>query len=174
MTLQTLLRTRRSIRVYEDKPIEPEKLEQILEAGLLAASGRGKRPCRFVLVTDREMLSALSKSRVGSAEMLTGANAAIVVVADAELSDTWVEDSSIAMANMMLMATELGIGSCWIQGRGRGAESGESTEEYVRRLLNFAAPYRLEAILSLGYPGEHKEPREVTDEMREKIRRERF
>jgi nitroreductase len=86
--------------------------------------------------------------------MLAGADAAIIVVANENLSDVWVEDSSIVMANMHLMASALGIGSCWIQGRLREAIDGETTEDFMRRLLQFPSECRLEAILSLGMPDE--------------------
>ena len=58
------------------------------------------------------------------------------------------------MANMHLMASALGVGSCWIQGRGREAIDGETTEDFLRRILQFPAECRLEAILALGMPDE--------------------
>ena len=58
------------------------------------------------------------------------------------------------MANMHLMAAALGVGSFWIQGRGRDDIDGETTEDYLRRILQFPAECRLEAILALGMPDE--------------------
>ena len=69
-----------------------------------------------------------------------GADAAIVVVADPTLADTWVEDCSIVMANMHLEAAASGVGSCWIQGRLRQAADGRSTHEFVANLLKVPAP----------------------------------
>jgi nitroreductase len=86
--------------------------------------------------------------------MLVGADAAIVVLGDETKSDVWVEDCSIVMANMHLMASALGVGSCWIQGRNRDAIDGETTEEFLRPILRFPDNYRLEAILALGMPEE--------------------
>ena len=77
-----------------------------------------------------------------------------LLVADESRSDVWVEDSAIVMANMHLMASAIGVGSCWIQGRLREAIDGESTEDYLRCLLQFPSECRLEAILSLGIPDE--------------------
>ena len=82
--------------------------------------------------------------------MLAGAGAAVVVVADEERTDVWIEDCSIVMANMHLMADSLGVGSCWIQGRLREASDGRTTEEYLRQLLGIPENYRLEAMLSLS------------------------
>ena len=83
----------------------------------------------------------------------------VVVLGDEELSDVWTEDCSIAMASMHLMASSLGVGSCWIQGRLREALIPDTTaEDYVRGILKFPSTLRLEAILSLGIPAEVPEP----------------
>ena len=65
------------------------------------------------------------------------------------------------MTNMQLMASALGVGSCWIQGRGREAIDGETTEDFLRRILQFPSECRLEAILSLGMPDEDLPARTV-------------
>lgn len=124
-----------------------------------------------------DTLAKLSECRVGSAKMLAGAGAAIVVVGNAEKTDTWIEDCSIAMANMHLMADSLGLGSCWIQGRMRQASDGRTTEEYVREILCFPENYKMEAILSLGTIEKHPEGHslDVLDKLlTEKIHKERF
>lgn len=146
---------RRSIRSYTGEAIPMEKLNMIIMAGLSSASGSAIRPWELIVVRDRQKLIDMSGCRLrGSSRMLAGADAAIIVVADETLSDVWVEDSSIVMANMHLMASALGIGSCWIQGRLREAIDGETTEDFMRRLLQFPSECRLEAILSLGMPDE--------------------
>ena len=106
--------------------------------------------------------------------MLEGADCAIVVVADAQKTDVWTEDASIAMANMHLMAHSLGVGSCWIQGRLREAPDGRTTEDYLRSILEFPENYRLEAVLSLGMPAEQKEPYQTEALHVEKIHKEHF
>lgn len=128
MDLLNLLLSRRSIRRYTESPIPQRALETILAAGLLSPSSRGRRPWEFVVVQNPKTLEALSHCRQGSAAMLAGAKAAILVFADPEKTDVWTEDCAIAMSNMHLMAHHLGLGSCWIQGRLRQAEDGTSTE----------------------------------------------
>lgn len=172
--LLKIMQNRHSVRVYTGEVIADEKLTAVLQAGLLSASGRGLRPWELIVVRDKEMLKRMSACRDGAAKMLAGADAAIVVVANAELADTWIEDSSIVMANMHLMADCLGLGSCWIQGRMRKTKDGEDTEAYLRGCLGFPEPYRLEAILSLGVPQNHKAKQELADLPLEKIHYERF
>lgn len=152
---------RRSVRAYTEDAVTDEQLRQILSAGLLGASGRALYPAEAIVIRDRDLLCKLASSRAAGAKMLEQAACAIVVIADAEKSDTWVEDASIMLTGMQLMADAIGLGSCWIQGRGRQAADGRATEEYVRELVPFPANYRLAAILSVGVPAQHPGARSV-------------
>lgn len=163
MELLELLQNRRSIRKYKSEDIAQDRLEKILQAGLLAPSGRAIYPTRFILVQNRDMLDKLSHCKGGSAPMLKGAGAAIVVAGDTAKSDTWVEDCSIAMTLMQLEATEQGIGSCWVQCRGRTTEDGASTEGYIRALFGIPESFGVLAILSLGVPAETPGARSLPD-----------
>lgn len=174
MDLLEVMRKRRSVRTYTGEPVSEEKLEKILMAGLLSASGRAIRPWEFIVVRDKETLKKLSAARAMGAKMLEDADCAIVVLGDEEKTDVWTEDCSIAMANMHLMADSLGVGSCWIQGRLREASDGRTTEAYVRELLDYPENYRLEAILSLGMPDKHPEARNLEELPMEKIHQEKF
>ena len=109
-----LLLTRRSVRRYTGEPIPPEALRAVLTAGLLSPSSRSRRPWELVVVQDRATLEALSHCRQGSANMLAGAGAAILVFARPSVSDVWTEDCAIVLSNLHLAAHSLGLGSCWI------------------------------------------------------------
>lgn len=175
MSLLEILQKRRSVRRYTEHSLDPELLKQIIAAGLLSASSRSLRPWELIVVQDKAMLERLADCRAGgAAKMLAGAQAAIVVIADSDRADTWIEDASIVMANMHLMADSLGVGSCWIQGRLRQAPTGESTESYVQRLLGFPGGYQLEAILSLGLPDGHPPRVELSELAWDKVHQERF
>lgn len=179
MDLLELMRKRRSIRTYTEEKIPDEKIDLILKAGLLSASGRGIRPWEFIVVRDKDTLKAMTSCRTGAAAMLEGADCAIVVIGDASKTDVWVEDCSIAMANMHLMADSLGIGSCWIQGRLREAATeekadNETTESYLKKLLGFPSQYCLEAILSLGMPAVQPEARKLEELPMDKVHWEKF
>lgn len=174
MDLLDIMKARRSVRKYAGREVTNDQLEKIVEAGLLSASGRGYRPWEFVVVKDKEMLSKLSECREGAAKMLEGAGAAIVVLGNPEKSDTWIEDCSIVMSNMHLMADAMGLGSCWIQGRMRKSPDARMTDEYVRELLGYPEHLKLEAILSIGAIDEHPTGREVDEAMRTKVHWEKF
>lgn len=156
--LLEIMQKRRSIRRYSETNITEDKIERILQAGLLSPSSRSIRPWEFIVVRNKGMLKYLAGCRTGNhAGMLAGADCAIVVVADAEKSDTWIEDCAITMTYMQLMASSLEVGSCWIQGRLRNADD-LTTEDYLRKKLHFPDTYRLAAILSLGIPAAAPKP----------------
>ena len=161
MDILEIMRSRRSVRRYTDEKISDESLKKILSGALLAPSGHSKYPCEFIVVKNRELLEKMSHCRKGVAKMLEGAAAAVVVIADKNKSDTFVEDSCVAMMNMELVATSLGIGNCWIQIRNREAEDDSASEEYLRGLLNFPENFACQAILSLGYPAKPPRVREL-------------
>jgi nitroreductase len=91
-----ILRKRRSIRKYEDRPIATELVEQLKEAALRAPTGNNKREWRFVFVTDREVLGQLAHAKPHWGEFLAAAPLGVVVAADETASDVWIEDCSIA------------------------------------------------------------------------------
>ena len=149
MELLKIMAERRSVRKYTGEHIPDDKLTTVLQAGMLSASSKGLRPWEFIIVRDRDMLERMSGFRVGAADMLKDADAAIVVIGGHENADMWIEDCAIAMANMHLMADSLGIGSCWIQGRGRESAVGGKVELAGKVIIFYLALPILSAILEL-------------------------
>ncbi len=164
-----LYKTRRSIRKFQDKAIEQEKVEEILKGALTAPSSKGKRPWELIAVTDKEILRKLGETRGASSRLIAGAAFGIAVIADSLITDVWTEDASIIAVMIQLSAHSLGLGSCWVQIRERFTPSQESAESYVKGILNIPEKYRVECILALGYPGEEKEPHEEEKLPYEKI-----
>ena len=146
-----LILKRRSVRQYLKKEVEETVLKDILSAGLLAPTGMNKKTCRFYVIKKKEILEALSTVKPAGAAMLKEAPVAIAVVVDEERTDTWVEDSSIALSFMQLEAADKNLGSCWVQIRLRTNE-GKSSESEVQKLLNLSDKDRVVGILALGYP----------------------
>ena len=158
----TILR-RRSIRKYTGEDIPEETLRRILQAGLLAPTSRNLKPWEFYVVKDRETLRKLSEAKSAGGGMLAECSAAVAVFGDSEKADTWVEDCSIAMSFMMLMAEEQGVGSCWVQMHFRTDASGKPAEENVREILAVPARFRIAGILAMGIPAEEVKARALTD-----------
>lgn len=151
-----LIRSRRSIRRFKDQPVAPEKIDLLLEAALRAPSSRGSNPWEFVVVDDRLILEALAGCKPHGARFLGQAPLGVVVCADPAKSDVWIEDCSIAITYIQLMATALHLGSCWIQVRRRQHESGGPAQDDIARHLNLPAGLEVEALVAIGYPDENK------------------
>lgn len=148
---------RRSIRSYTPKEIEEDKLNKILKAALVSPTGKNLKPFELVVIKDKEMLVKLSESKDSGSNMLKEANMAIVVLGNPEISDLWSDDSSIVSFAIQLKAFDLGIGSCWVNLKGRESKYGISSEEYVKNILNIPKKMRISCIISLGYPNEVKD-----------------
>lgn len=143
MELFAALRKRRSIRQYRATKIPRRALEKIVDAGRFAATARGVQPWEFVVVTQEQVLRELADI-TDHGKFLAGAAACIAVFS----MDTkyYLEDGSAATQNILLAATGLGIGSCWIAGDKKpyGARIGE--------LLGVPASHKLVSLVALGYP----------------------
>jgi nitroreductase len=169
-----LLRARRSIRKYTDGPIEPEKIEILKEAVLRSPSSRNFDPWEFIFVEDRKLLKKLALSKKHGSSFLEHAALGIVVCADGEKSDVWIEDCSIASILALMVAQSLGLGSCWIQIRKRMHSDQITSEDYIRNLLGIPDHVKVESIIAIGYPAETREPLPRGQLKDDKIRFNRF
>jgi nitroreductase len=154
-----ILRARRSIRQYEDKAIDSSSLEIMKEALLRCPSSRGLNSWTFIFVDDQALLHRLSQARDRGAQFLKDAALGIVICGDENRSDVWVEDCSIAATVVQLVATSLGLGTCWIQIRNRICSAEKSAEESVREILSIPETLKVECMISIGYPAEVKPPK---------------
>lgn len=164
-----LLRTRRSIRQFEQRAIPPEMVEQLVEAILRSPSSRGRNPWRIILVDERQMLENLSQCKTTGAQFLAGAALGIVVLGDEPVTDVWVEDCSIASAVAHFAAHSMGLGSCWIQVRNRLQTDGSPAEEYVKAALDVPEQFRVETIIAVGWPSASPPAHASTTLQRDKV-----
>jgi nitroreductase len=168
MTFTDLILKRRSTRKFTDEPVTKEEIDQILHAALLAPTSMNRKPCNFMVVERKETLEMLSQAKDHGADLIKGADKAIVVIADTLVADTWIEDSSIAMTYMHLMATELDLGSCWVQIHLRSRD-GKDSEELVRDILKIDDHYRIVGIMALGHSEDIPKPHTLDDIDKNKI-----
>lgn len=103
---------RKSVRQYTSRPVEPEKIDLLLRAGMAAPSGSDKRPWSFVVVQDRARLDSMAV-RLPYAKMLTKAPMAIVVCGDTLRSALWEQDCCAVTENILLAAESMGLGAVW-------------------------------------------------------------
>ena len=137
------IRKRRSVRKYTGDPIPREDLESIVDAGRLAATGYNRQPWDFIVVTDRAIIDKL-KVVAGWMEQA----GAIIALALDPSSRFWLEDGSAAVENMLIAATALGYGSCWLEGNTL------PREEEFKELLAVPEEKRLLTLVPIGVPVE--------------------
>lgn len=176
--LEELLHLRRSVRDYNDRYINNQIVDQILEAGRLAASGNNKQPWLFGAITDKEMIEQISDCAYGQKFIKS---APLVIVLSTDTSDTRQDldllkakypsmsskidaidqqllekmyakehQTKIAGAQMILQALENGIGSCWVS---------YFNAECLGKILGLPENYTPTEIIVMGYPKEDIAPR---------------
>ena len=105
---------RRSIRKFKNERVSEENIKSLVDAALLAPSGKNAKPCEFFVVQDKVKIEKLAACKDGPTEALKTAPLAIVVAANPEKSDVWAVDAAIAATHILLEVEALGLGCCWI------------------------------------------------------------
>ncbi len=160
-----VIRKRRSIRAYRPNPIPDELLSIVLEAARLAPSARNDQPWHFIVVKDKSIREAMVEACRGQSFV---AEAPVIIVGCADLRvarshiggfmDSYPVDLAIAFDHLMLVAAELGLGTCWI---------GAFNENKVKEILRLPKCVRPVGITPLGFPAESPQmpPRRSLDEV---------
>lgn len=153
---------RTSIRKYQDKPVEDEKLELILRAAMAAPSAKNQQPWEFYVVTDREKIVELSKTSPYAA--FTDKAGAMIVPCyrtDCKIPEYAQIDLSIATENILLEVDSLGLGACWI-----GICPQEERMTAVEKVLDIPENLRAFSIVAIGYPAEERIQQDRYDKSR--------
>lgn len=153
-----VLKERRSIRKYQERVVEEDKIRTILAAGRMAPSGKNKKPWEFILVDDRDTLQKLAGAKAKGGLFLSNTPAAIVIIGREDISDTWIEDCSIASTFMQLEIHNQDLGSCWVQMKGRFTAEDTDAEDRVREILGLSHEKRVLSVIAMGYPAEEMPP----------------
>jgi nitroreductase len=161
LTIDNLF-ARRSIRAFTPEPLVTTQVEMLLKAAMAAPSAGNRKPWHFVAVTDAGVRDALAQAHPHAA-MVAQAPLALVPCGDPSLSiaglpDYWVQDLAAATENVLLAATGLGLGSVWC-----GVHPVPERVEGVRRVLGIPGHVTPFALIAVGHPAEHKEPRTQYD-----------
>jgi len=163
MDLMECIESRRSVRSYEDRDVEPNVLEQVLDAGRRAPSANNRQEWKFVVVRDAKLRERLSEAAHGQSFV---AEAPVVIAACATETGhimpcghpSYLVDVAIAIDHMALAARALGLGTCWI---------GAFDQQKVRDVLGIPATVQVIELLPVGYPTSWPSPtpRKALDEV---------
>ncbi len=155
-TFETIQK-RRSIRKYRNQPVEKEKIIQVLEAARCGPSASNTQPCHVIVITEPSIRESLRK--IYNRDWFVMAPVNIVMCVNSKITwhskdgeEYWKVDAAIAMQNLVLTATELGLGTCWIAAFEKGGE------KEIRKILNIPKEMRIVAMTPLGYADETIEP----------------
>jgi nitroreductase len=154
---------RTSIRAYEDRPVEKDKILEIIKAGMQAPSAGNQQPWEFYVVTDAEKIKALSGASP-YAGCAAGAKVVIVPVYRKQglvFSEFVQMDLSIAQENMWLRTDELGLGGVWL-----AIAPIKERMDNVRRILDLPDSLEAFSLFPVGYPAEEKTQEDRYDESR--------
>ncbi len=163
-----MLQKRRSCRRFEPRAVERAKIDAILRAALTAPSSKNTRSTRFAVVEDRATLEKISAMRTNGSAFLKDAPMAVAVMADASLTDLWVDNCAISATTLQYAAASEGLGSCWVHVHNRphndhNPEDG-TAEEYLHTFLPVPHNFRILCIVALGYPADAPRPRPEHDD----------
>lgn len=151
MKFGDVIKNRRSIRKYKPDEVPEEYITEIINSARIAPSGSNKQPWAFIVVNKKEIIQKL-----GLPKWATKAPVIIVCCVDPLEGRWYIIDGSIAFEHIILSATNLGLGTCWI---GRFYENLGETDERIKKILNIPYRMRVLAVTPLGYPAE--EPSET-------------
>ncbi|MHB1131472.1 MAG: nitroreductase family protein [Chloroflexota bacterium] len=152
MVLEAILK-RRSHRDYSDEPVSEEQVTTLLQAAMAAPSANDQRPWQFLVVRDPELRRALARTHPYSG-MAERAPVVFVVCGEEARSPHWMVDCSAATENLLLQATAMGLGGCWVACFPR-----QEREAYVRNLLGIPEEVRVLCMVPLGNPAAPRTPR---------------
>ena len=158
-TLEAIFK-RRSIRKFINKSISPEDISTLLKAAMMAPTARNCQEWEFVVIKKRETLEKIMQVHP-HAQMLSTADCAILVCADTTreyMAGYWTADCGAATQNILLAATELGIGSVWL-----GVYPNEERMKAISEVVQLPSHVLPLNVIALGYPDESKEEVERFD-----------
>jgi len=144
---------RRSIRKFEDRPVEKDKIDKLLRAAMQAPSAANQQPWEFIVVEDKEALNKLSLMSPYS-KPVASSGVTIVLLAnsnDFKVPTAWQQDLGAAAQNILLEATDLGLGSVWL-----GVSVADENVAYIRNLYHLPENAKPFALVAVGYPDGQK------------------
>ena len=153
-----LVQVRRSHRKFTTEEVDADDLKLILRAALMAPTSKSQRAWQFVVVDDKADLEKLADAKSMGSSFLKHVPVAIAVLGEPLQNDCWVEDGAIAAISMQYQAEELGLGSCWIQMRGRGLDDGTAADTVIRGVLGIPENMNCLCIVAIGHWADERKP----------------
>ena len=164
MELKEVLLKRRSVRKFTDEAVAKEEIEELLHAAMSGPSACNKKPWEFYVITNEKVLAELK-----SASKFTKFSSKVAIVVCGNLSrslpmqlaEYWIQDCSAATENILLRATDLGLGAVWC-----GIHPQKRAVKKVQQMLGIDEKQIPLNIIFIGHPAENPEARDQYEEKR--------
>lgn len=163
MAIVPEIKKRHSIRQYQSKKVPQELIDELLKAAMFAPSAKNQRCWEFIVTENTKQLLNLTPYTLP----LKTAPQAIIVIGDKNKSNHWIDDCSAAVENILLQATKLGLGTCWVNMYKTG-------DKKLRKLMNIPKHYGILCAIALGYPDRIKPEHSGKEFEKNKIHYEKF
>ena len=174
MDFKELVQQRRSHRKFTGEEVSADDVKTILRAGLMSPTSKGQRAWQFVVVDGKTDLEKLADAKDLGGQLIKDAALAIVVLGDPMQNDCWVEDGSIAAISMQYQIEDLGLGSCWVQMRGRGLSDGTSADTVIQGVLNIPENLSCLCVIAVGHKADERKPQNEDKLKWESVHLEKF
>lgn len=162
MELKKILAARRSTRKFNDRKVETEVVDRILEAALSAPSSRNSRSTRIIVVDRPDIIAPMSEMRDYGSAFIKNAPLAFVIAGDTSATDLWRENCAIAATILQLACVDEGLASCWVHVDGRpqlkDEPHGKQAIDLLRTLLPLPEEWNVLCIVAAGYSDFHPAP----------------
>ena len=153
---------RRSIRKFQNRVVNDEAIKKLLECAMAAPSAKNKAPWEFYVIKNKDIqdkIKASSKAYNYNSSLLIVVASNLNNTISRELNDFWIQDCSAAIENILLCATDLGLGTCWC-----GIYPVKERVENITKILNLNDDIIPLGLIQVGYPDETKDSRTQYDE----------
>jgi len=163
MTIVPEIKKRHSIRQYKNQKVSKELINELLKAAMFAPSAKNQRCWEFIVTDNTQQLLNLTPYTLP----LKTAPHAIIVIGDKNKSNHWIDDCSAAVENILLQATRLGLGTCWINMYKTG-------DKKLRKIMEIPNNYGILCAISIGYSDRIKQEHSDKEFEKQKIHYEKF
>lgn len=162
LKMMNVMQKRNSIRKYTNQAVEEEKVKELLKSAMQSPSAKNQQPWEFIVCNDQKLLKRMSEASKGSWPLSEAPLAIVTVMKPTDYSPHYaVQDMSAATQNILLEATNLGLGAVWI-----GCYPLEERTSLIKSVLQIPEPYEPFSVIAIGYPDEKREIQVRFDEHR--------
>lgn len=149
------MRSRRTVRKFTAEPVSSDDIDLLLEAAMYAPSRLDRQPWQFVVVREASVRAGMAEI-LGVHSYIEQAPVVIVVCAESAVSPTWEMDSSAAIQNLCLEATDVGLGTAWVGWP--DSTWWHPLEAYLRKEIDIPPEFRVASLVAVGHPAEARPP----------------